>query len=258
MKTAKSIIVVLFVLLTAQIASAYYCPSNGRWLSRDPIGEPGFQTLRDANTLPQFNRTGSLRPARWIQRDSDESIKEPNRYIFVKNDPKSKIDALGLLSLPGGNSTTFTWTASPCGSGYQNAFIQVGLGGSVLYNSPFVDDGKHGPASDKPNCPPLYPSSSGNYFEDTAGNRLGKTWGLSGLQFEVCRVCLKPCCGGYQIASVGPCRVYTLPGNGGTEDLDDPGVSTSFNGSSGAFNQAMNSSYPGALKGGCIKCANPN
>src|ERR1035437_9273324 len=43
MKTTKSIIVTLFVLLTAQIASAYYCPSTGRWLSRDPVGEPGFE-----------------------------------------------------------------------------------------------------------------------------------------------------------------------------------------------------------------------
>ena len=36
MKTTKSFLVVLFVLAAAQIASAYYCPSTGRWLSRDP------------------------------------------------------------------------------------------------------------------------------------------------------------------------------------------------------------------------------
>ena len=64
MKTAKSIVVVLFVLLTAQIASAYYCPSTGRWLSRDPIGEPGFQALQMAV------QTSPIMRGRWINRDS--------------------------------------------------------------------------------------------------------------------------------------------------------------------------------------------
>jgi hypothetical protein len=68
MKTAKSIIVVLFVLLTAQIASAYYCPSTGRWLSRDPIGEPGFQAVA------QPGISTSLPPSRWVNRDSLNSI----------------------------------------------------------------------------------------------------------------------------------------------------------------------------------------
>jgi hypothetical protein len=67
MKTAKSIIVVLFVLLTAQITSAYYCPSTGRWLSRDPIGEPGFQTAQMASVVP---RSSQLALRRWINRDS--------------------------------------------------------------------------------------------------------------------------------------------------------------------------------------------
>jgi hypothetical protein len=66
MKTTKSIIVVLFVLLTAQIASAYYCPSTGRWLSRDPIAEPGFQTSQMASVVP---KSPQLAPSRWLNRD---------------------------------------------------------------------------------------------------------------------------------------------------------------------------------------------
>jgi hypothetical protein len=91
MKTAKSIIVVLFVLLTAQIASAYYRPSTGRWLSRDPIGEPGFQAI----TQPGFS--ASLPPGRWVQRDPILETKEANRYAFVHNNSISYADYLGLV-----------------------------------------------------------------------------------------------------------------------------------------------------------------
>ena len=133
MKTAKSILVVLFVLLTAQIASAYYYPSTGRWLSRDPIGEVGFQTSKRASVVL------SIVPSHWISRDSvgesktQEEVhfqkglaelmmanpalamriqnqlaklgKRPNTkvdssadnlYMFVKNNPASDVDVLGL------------------------------------------------------------------------------------------------------------------------------------------------------------------
>ena len=91
MKTTKSIIVVLFVLLTAQVASAYYCPSTGRWLSRDPIGEPGFQVV----TRPE--NSASSKTARWVQRDYAFPKSEPNIYEFVGNNPVGKLDLLGLI-----------------------------------------------------------------------------------------------------------------------------------------------------------------
>jgi|GEM_PF-3514833 len=110
MKNTKSIIVVLFVLLTAQIASAYYCPSTGRWLSRDPIGEPGFQALQKANMISQTgNLTSPSEPSRWINRDSvSEADFAPrqwpdtqrdsgqNLYAFVGNDPIQYVDPFGL------------------------------------------------------------------------------------------------------------------------------------------------------------------
>ena len=79
MKTEKSIIVVLFVLLTAQIASAYYCPSTGHWLSRDPIGEPGFETLRAAGVVSSTVNPDQSQSARWINRDSDKSLSKNER-----------------------------------------------------------------------------------------------------------------------------------------------------------------------------------
>ena len=96
MKTAKSIIVVLFVLLTAQIASAYYCPSTGRWLSRDSIGEPGFQALQTITIAPLIGNSTSSQTTRWIQRDSIPRNNEPNTYDFVGNNPVKYFDSLGL------------------------------------------------------------------------------------------------------------------------------------------------------------------
>jgi hypothetical protein len=113
MKTTKSIIVVVFVLLMAQMASAYYCPSTGRWLSRDPIGELGFETLRAASVVVPVARPES-QPARWVNRDpileliSEAKSKSapkclPNQniadlYVFVANDPIINLDNLGLFT----------------------------------------------------------------------------------------------------------------------------------------------------------------
>jgi hypothetical protein len=171
------------------------------------------------------------------------------------------VDFIGLAK------TYFSWTPTPpCGDGATTAFIQVGLGGSTFYPKPFVDDGTHGLFSTAANCPPLYPASSGGTFGDEAGNFFG-TIGLNGLKFEVCRVCLKPCCGanrtartitpftGYQIVSIGPCVNYTIPGNGNDTDLGDGPSSAS---PSSGFSDTLNSAYPKAGKGGCFQCAQPN
>lgn len=99
MKTTKSIITVLFVLLTAQIASAYYCPSTGRWLSRDPAGEPGFENLLAAGVVPKIGQVASLPPGRWINRDSSAANNDQNRYVFVANNPFIYLDPLGLATV---------------------------------------------------------------------------------------------------------------------------------------------------------------
>ena len=54
----------------------YYNPSTGRWLSRDPIHEPGSVALG--------SRRGSSRSS------------DANLYCFVRNNPVTRIDVLGL------------------------------------------------------------------------------------------------------------------------------------------------------------------
>ena len=67
MTSLKSIrwIIVTFacVQFTAFQAQAYYNPQTGRWLSRDPIGEPGFQVLRLQTHCPEWATLFLYRPA---------------------------------------------------------------------------------------------------------------------------------------------------------------------------------------------------
>ena len=139
MKATKSIVVFLFVLVTAQIASAYYCPATGRWLSRDPIGEPGFQTLQMASVVQPVASPAQLPPSRWIRRDQITERGGQNLYRFVGNNPISSIDVLGL--------------ACPCGV---KKFDLVDSGwtltGGALYfkfdiRATFLNDKAHDPKS---------------------------------------------------------------------------------------------------------------
>lgn len=103
---------------------------SGRWLSRDPIGEPGFETIRKSSEVPKVGKVvsdASFPQARLFVRAVILKNQE-NRYAFVNNDTKSKIDFLGLSH----SSTFYSWTASPCGNGAETAFMQVGLGGGTL------------------------------------------------------------------------------------------------------------------------------
>ena len=263
------VLIALVVVFATKQAGAYYSPSTGRWLSRDPMGEPGFELLRASSAVPkvgQIARTASLPQSRTFVRDAVLK-NEVNAYVLVKNDPESKVDFLGLAQ------TYFYWTPTPCGNGATTAFIQVGLGGGTLWPTghPFVDDGTHGLFSTAANCPPLYPASSGGTFGDQAGNALG-TVGINGLKFEVCRVCLMPCTcyhpyhshdrgmivgenPGYQIVSIGPCITYTIPGSGNDTDL---GAGPSNPSPSSGFSGALNSAYPNVSSGSCIRCKNLN
>jgi hypothetical protein len=66
-------------------------PGQGRWLSRDPIGEPGFALV-----------SGSVTPVTQAGADDDaistetERVGGENLYVFVGNDAIWYIDLLGL------------------------------------------------------------------------------------------------------------------------------------------------------------------
>lgn len=66
-----------------EIASAYYNPRTGRFLSRDPIGEPGFRVVQRAVATTPF-----------IPRDSIAT--QSNSYRYVRNHPTIAVDPLGL------------------------------------------------------------------------------------------------------------------------------------------------------------------
>jgi hypothetical protein len=96
MKRNMIIASVLFAALwTTQTALAWYDPSTGRWLSRDPLGEPGFQLIQPIRTAV----LESASPSRWIIRDPSytaEAAQGPNLYAFVRNSPATYWDRDGL------------------------------------------------------------------------------------------------------------------------------------------------------------------
>jgi hypothetical protein len=113
----------LFVALwTAQTAMAWYDPSTGRWLNRDPIGEPGFQVMQRAGSSITSASTG-----RWIHRDGTARL-GANQYLFNLNDPCDFVDPEGLT----------VWVCS--------RKTDWGIGNHVY----FYDDGA--PAGHSPSC----------------------------------------------------------------------------------------------------------
>jgi hypothetical protein len=100
MKTMKLKVVIGMSLITSwivQTASAFYDPSTGRWLSRDPIGERGFQALQRAPAASYVQpQPVSAQAARWLNRAPIFQREELNLYRCVGNDPINLTDVLGL------------------------------------------------------------------------------------------------------------------------------------------------------------------
>lgn len=101
---------VFMALWTAQTALGWYDTSTQRWLTRDPVGEPGAQSIRAA-TYTISAMTSAPPPSRWISRDRIPSAPpkptrqatmtmilagDPNPYLFIRNDPVNDADPLGL------------------------------------------------------------------------------------------------------------------------------------------------------------------
>lgn len=78
------VIATLSFLALPDTASAYLKPKIGRWLSRDPVGEPGAMVLRQAVAATPF-----------LPRDVDEG--QP--YHYVQNSPTNGYDPLGDVAM---------------------------------------------------------------------------------------------------------------------------------------------------------------
>jgi hypothetical protein len=78
------VLAVLAAFMVVDSALAYYNPSTGRFLNRDPIGEPGSILIR------QVAARG------FIARDPIDD--QSNMYRYVRNAPTVRIDPFGLTS----------------------------------------------------------------------------------------------------------------------------------------------------------------
>jgi RHS repeat-associated protein len=93
----------------------WYHPNLQRWLNRDPLGELGFELLR--NETPDVSGSG------------------PNFYLFVENDPVVSFDAIGLARQKGQYGTGFAaWyrCMSDCKEAVRACYMVAALEGIVV------------------------------------------------------------------------------------------------------------------------------
>src|SRR5213080_1800673 len=100
MKTKPRLFSTITILSLACAATtnafAFYNPQTGRWLSRDPVTEPGF-------TLLVSSRSGEFKQDAEEQElesgDSDDygtTVQTDDLlYLFVQNNPENLLDDLG-------------------------------------------------------------------------------------------------------------------------------------------------------------------
>jgi hypothetical protein len=183
MKTTKPIISILFILLTAQAALAWYDPSTQRWLSRDPIGEPGFETLRAATSMPRVGIPISQPSGRWITRDSVGKLGGVNLYEFVQNQPITLHDSNGLIATPTACEAAkaalaaagAAWAADPDNQAAVDAYWEAYAAMQQACNPPPPSP----PAS--PNCPIKPPVLPPNPNQNNLGSFCASHPAICGL-----------------------------------------------------------------------------
>lgn len=101
---------ILATLIAVDSALAYYSPRLGRFINRDPIGEPGFVLVQQTAATAGI-AGGRMESSAFIPRDplgeAFESpqparavVREPNPYVYVLNSPANAVDPLGLKCAP--------------------------------------------------------------------------------------------------------------------------------------------------------------
>jgi uncharacterized protein RhaS with RHS repeats len=97
MKSMNRYLSAAFAVITifaANSVHAYYNPQTGRWLSADPVAEPGFRMLQGAYGGSVVG--AAVSHGRFLNRDIGDRRDELNLYAFVGNDSANYFDALGL------------------------------------------------------------------------------------------------------------------------------------------------------------------
>lgn len=88
-------------LLVPETAHCFYNPSTGKWISRDPIGEAGFQLVqRGTKAAPLASAVVSEPVGRSLKRDLVAESEE-NPYHFARNSAVNLVDILGLITRGG-------------------------------------------------------------------------------------------------------------------------------------------------------------
>jgi hypothetical protein len=97
MKKTLLLLAAITAWSTIQV-SAFYNPSTGRWLSKDPIDEPSFRLLiENKQALPgSIGEESSQKSSLTLRGHAG-----PNLYGFVSNEPLAYVDPLGLLKFDG-------------------------------------------------------------------------------------------------------------------------------------------------------------
>jgi len=93
----------LVAFIFVDIASAYYHPSTGRFIGRDPIGEPGHVLVRSAASSRTFLprdpvASASVSSSRGLVMPLS-AVEEPHTYRAMRNNPLTWIDPDGGMSI---------------------------------------------------------------------------------------------------------------------------------------------------------------
>ncbi len=130
-RTITTMLVAATTLLAlADAASAYYSPRLGRFLSRDPISEPGAVLVHQA-----------ARPAMsFLPRDPIEGRQDKDLYRYVDNSPTNYVDPHGLCPLAQPGEVKWgTIVLQPGGRYFNtvNAWLEAGIVVNGMVNARF-------------------------------------------------------------------------------------------------------------------------